>query len=114
MRMMHNYFRIGGVEVDLPHGWIDKYLDFCDYFLTGNELKELVLLGERMPNDASSGKKWDLRKVDHYECYDEFWEWWFQKMECLMFFYPENLLDCCERNERGVLLKKQFVTQLYY
>ncbi|KAF4347558.1 hypothetical protein G4B88_009753 [Cannabis sativa] len=29
-------------------------------------------------------------------------------MECLMFFYPENLLDCCTRNERGVLLKKQF------
>uniref|UniRef100_A0A3B4AD68 NADH dehydrogenase [ubiquinone] iron-sulfur protein 2, mitochondrial n=1 Tax=Periophthalmus magnuspinnatus TaxID=409849 RepID=A0A3B4AD68_9GOBI len=35
MRMMHNYFRIGGVAADLPHGWIDKCLDFCDYFLTG-------------------------------------------------------------------------------
>jgi hypothetical protein len=27
MRMMHNSFRIGG--------WIDKCLDFCDYFLKG-------------------------------------------------------------------------------
>jgi len=32
MRMMHNYFRIGGVAVDLPYGWVDKCLDFCDYF----------------------------------------------------------------------------------
>ncbi|CAN1868782.1 NAD(P)H-quinone oxidoreductase subunit H, chloroplastic [Linum perenne] len=32
MRMMHNFFRIGGVAADLPHGWIDKCLDFCDYF----------------------------------------------------------------------------------
>ncbi|XP_052621982.1 NAD(P)H-quinone oxidoreductase subunit H, chloroplastic-like [Lactuca sativa] len=35
MRMMHNFFRIGGIAADLPHGWIDKCLDFCDYFLTG-------------------------------------------------------------------------------
>ncbi|XP_047943160.1 NAD(P)H-quinone oxidoreductase subunit H, chloroplastic-like [Salvia hispanica] len=35
MRMMHNYFRIGGVAADLPYGWVDKCLDFCDYFLTG-------------------------------------------------------------------------------
>ncbi|KAF3612909.1 hypothetical protein FXO37_36603, partial [Capsicum annuum] len=35
MRMMHNYFRIGGVAVDLPYGWVDKCLDFYDYFLTG-------------------------------------------------------------------------------
>ncbi|KAK8349427.1 hypothetical protein V6Z12_A06G140200 [Gossypium hirsutum] len=35
MRMMNNSFRIGGVTTDLPYGWIDKCLDFCDYFLTG-------------------------------------------------------------------------------
>ncbi|KAL7602859.1 hypothetical protein Lser_V15G20141 [Lactuca serriola] len=34
MRMMHNFFRIGGIATDLPHRWIDKCLDFCDYFLT--------------------------------------------------------------------------------
>lgn len=35
MRMMHNYCRIEGVAADLTHGWIDKCLDFCDFFLTG-------------------------------------------------------------------------------
>lgn len=33
--MMYNYFCIGGVVVDLFYGWIDKCLDFCDYFLIG-------------------------------------------------------------------------------
>ncbi|KAG6539792.1 hypothetical protein Mapa_018837 [Marchantia paleacea] len=43
MRMMHNYFRIGGVAVDLPYGWIDKCLDFCDYFLPKiNEYERLI------------------------------------------------------------------------
>ncbi|PIA28997.1 hypothetical protein AQUCO_06400048v1 [Aquilegia coerulea] len=43
MRMMHNYFHIGGVAADLPYGWIDKCLDFCDYFLTGvTEYQKLI------------------------------------------------------------------------
>jgi NAD(P)H-quinone oxidoreductase subunit H len=43
MRMMHNYFRIGGVAADLPYGWMDKFLDFCDYFLQGVvEYQELI------------------------------------------------------------------------
>ncbi|CAH2052024.1 unnamed protein product [Thlaspi arvense] len=44
MRKMHNFFRIGGIAADLPYGWIDKCLDFCDYFLTENGLKALGLL----------------------------------------------------------------------
>jgi len=28
----NNYFRIGGVAADLPYGWLEKCLDFCDYF----------------------------------------------------------------------------------
>ncbi|KAI3932197.1 hypothetical protein MKW92_045527 [Papaver armeniacum] len=94
MRMMHNYFRIGGVAADLPHGWIDKCLDFCDYFLTGvAEYQKLItrnpIFLERVegvgvvggeeainwglsgPMLRASGIQWDLRKVDHYECYDE-------------------------------------------
>jgi NAD(P)H-quinone oxidoreductase subunit H len=35
MQTMHNYFRIGGVAAHLPYGWMDKCLDFCDYFLQG-------------------------------------------------------------------------------
>uniref|UniRef100_A0A1Y3BXI5 Small ribosomal subunit protein uS15c n=1 Tax=Helianthus annuus TaxID=4232 RepID=A0A1Y3BXI5_HELAN len=103
MRMMHNFFRIGGVAADLPHGWIDKCLDFCDYFLTGiAEYQKLItrnpIFLERVegvgiiggeeainwglsgPMLRASGIEWDLRKVDHYECYDEFdWEVQWQK-----------------------------------
>ncbi|KAI3897766.1 hypothetical protein MKW92_004949 [Papaver armeniacum] len=103
MRMMHNYFRIGGVAADLPHGWIDKCLDFCDYFLTGvaeyqnlitrNPIflervegvgvvggEEAINWGLSGPMLRASGIQWDLRKVDHYECYDEFdWEVQWQK-----------------------------------
>ncbi|TXG46682.1 hypothetical protein EZV62_027837 (chloroplast) [Acer yangbiense] len=103
MRMMHNYFRIGGIAADLPHGWIEKCLDFCDYFLTGVvEYQKLItrnpvflervegvgiLGGEEAinwglsgPMLRASGIEWDLRKVDHYECYDEFdWEVQWQK-----------------------------------
>uniref|UniRef100_UPI0030FE110F NADH-plastoquinone oxidoreductase subunit 7 n=1 Tax=Cyathodium cavernarum TaxID=351593 RepID=UPI0030FE110F len=103
MRMMHNYFRIGGVSVDLPYGWIDKCLDFCDYFLpkireyekliTNNPIflkrvegigvltrAEAINWGLSGPMLRASGVQWDLRKVDHYECYDESdWEIQWQK-----------------------------------
>ncbi|RYQ95287.1 hypothetical protein Ahy_B08g090385 [Arachis hypogaea] len=87
MRMMHNFFRIGGVAADLPHGWIDKCLDFCDYFLTGvveyqklitrNPIflervegigivsgKEVINWGLSGPMLRASGIQWDLRKVN--------------------------------------------------
>ncbi|KAK5811805.1 hypothetical protein PVK06_027178 [Gossypium arboreum] len=35
MRLMHNYFCIRGMAADLPYDWLDKCLDFCDYFLIG-------------------------------------------------------------------------------
>ena len=41
--MMHNYFRSGGVAINLPYGWIDKYSDFCDYFLLKiNEYEKVI------------------------------------------------------------------------
>lgn len=108
MRMMHNYFRIGGVAVDLPYGWVDKCLDFCDYFLpkineyerliTRNPIflkrvqgigvigrEEAINWGLSGPMLRASGVQWDLRKVDHYESYDEF-DWqveWQTDGDCL-------------------------------
>ncbi len=99
MRLINNnYFRIGGVSVDLPYGWVDKCEDFCDYFvpkideyeklITNNPIfkKRIMGIGTITRDQAinwglsgpmlrGSGVKWDLRKVDHYECYDDFdWE----------------------------------------
>lgn len=108
MRMMHNYFRIGGVAVDLPYGWVDKCLSFCDYFLpkideyerliTNNPIflgrvenvgiisrEEAINWGLSGPMLRASGIQWDLRKVDRYECYHEI-EWqveWQTGGDCL-------------------------------
>lgn len=104
----NNYFRIGGVAADLPYGWIDKCHDFCDYFLpivdeyekliTNNPIfrrrvegigvitrEEAINWGLSGPMLRASGVKWDLRKVDHYECYDDFdWEvQWETAGDCL-------------------------------
>ncbi|MBW4671977.1 MAG: NAD(P)H-quinone oxidoreductase subunit H [Cyanomargarita calcarea GSE-NOS-MK-12-04C] len=91
----NNYFRISGVAADLPYGWVDKCEDFCDYFLpkideyekliTNNPIfrrrvegvgvlsrEEAINWGISGPMLRASGVKWDLRKVDHYECYDDF------------------------------------------
>lgn len=108
MRMMHNYFRVGGVAVDLPYGWVDKCLNFCDYFLpkideyerliTNNPIflarvegvgiiqrEEAINWGLSGPMLRGSGVQWDLRKVDHYECYHEL-DWqveWQTEGDCL-------------------------------
>ncbi|MEA5594164.1 NAD(P)H-quinone oxidoreductase subunit H [Rivularia sp. UHCC 0363] len=104
----HNYFRIGGVAVDLPYGWVSKCQEFCDYFLpkideyerliTNNPIfrrrvegigvltrEEAINWGISGPMLRASGVKWDLRKVDHYECYDDFdWEVkWDKNGDCL-------------------------------
>jgi NAD(P)H-quinone oxidoreductase subunit H len=94
MRMMHNYFRIGGVAADLPYGWVDKCEDFCNYLtpkvdeyeklITNNPIfrKRVEGLGTIGREEAinwgltgamlrGSGVKWDLRKVDRYELYHE-------------------------------------------
>ena len=108
MRMMHNYFRIGGVAIDLPYGWVNKCLDFCKYFstkideyerlITRNSIflkrvkdigfiskKEAINWGLSGPMLRASGVQWDLRKVDNYECYNEF-NWsiqWDSEGDCL-------------------------------
>jgi NAD(P)H-quinone oxidoreductase subunit H len=94
----NNYFRIGGLAADLPYCWVDKCEEFCNYFppkideyerlITNNPIfrrrvegigvlsrEEAINWGISGPMLRASGVKWDLRKVDHYECYDDFnWE----------------------------------------
>jgi NAD(P)H-quinone oxidoreductase subunit H len=94
----NNYFRMGGVAADLTYGWVSKCIDFCNYFLpkvdeyerliTNNPIfvrrlegigtisrEEAINWGLSGPMLRGSGVKWDLRKVDHYESYDDFdWE----------------------------------------
>lgn len=96
MRLINNnYFRVGGVTVDLPYGWVDKCMDFCQAFpervdeyeklITNNPIfrNRLTGIGTISREDAinwglsgpmlrASGVNWDLRRVDHYECYDDF------------------------------------------
>ena len=104
----NNYFRIGGVAADVPYGWVTKCQDFCDYFLpkideyerliTNNPIfrrrvegigvinrEDAINWGISGPMLRASGVKWDLRKVDHYECYDDFnWEIkWDKSGDCL-------------------------------
>uniref|UniRef100_K3Z2S1 NAD(P)H dehydrogenase subunit H n=1 Tax=Setaria italica TaxID=4555 RepID=K3Z2S1_SETIT len=79
MRMMHNYFRIGGVAADLPYGWMDKCLDFFEGvgFISGEEAVNWGLSG---PMLRASGIQWDLRKIDPYESYNQFdWKVQWQK-----------------------------------
>jgi NAD(P)H-quinone oxidoreductase subunit H len=108
----NNYFRMGGVAADLTYGWVSKCLDFCDYFLpkvdeyerliTNNPIfirrlddvgtisrEEAINWGLSGPMLRASGVKWDLRRVDHYECYDDFdWEvQWETKGDCLARYY---------------------------
>jgi NAD(P)H-quinone oxidoreductase subunit H len=93
----NNYFRVGGVAADLPYGWLGKCQDFCDYFapkvdeyerlISNNPIfrrriegigkitrEEAINWGLSGPMLRASGVKWDLRKVDHYENYDDM-EW---------------------------------------
>jgi NAD(P)H-quinone oxidoreductase subunit H len=78
----NNYWRIGGVAVDLPYGWVDKCEDFCDYFLpkvdeyekliTNNPIFRRRIEGVGTITRDEALNWWDLRKVDRYECYDDF------------------------------------------
>ncbi len=104
----NNYFRIGGVAANLTYGWVTKCDDFCNYFLpkvdeyerliTNNPIfvrrlegvgtitrEEAINWGLSGPMLRGSGVSWDLRKVDHYECYDDFdWEvCWETAGDCL-------------------------------
>jgi NADH-quinone oxidoreductase subunit D len=94
-RMMCNYFRFGGVKLDLPAGTrerirniVNKFPKFLDEFealLSKNEILCMrcqnvgVLPAELAVNSSitgpmlrASGVNYDIRKVDHYSIYDRF------------------------------------------
>jgi NAD(P)H-quinone oxidoreductase subunit H len=108
----NNYFRMGGVAADLTYGWVSKCTDFCNYFLPKvDEYERLISnnpifrrrlqgIGTISREDAvnwglsgpmlrGSGIKWDLRKVDHYENYDDF-DWdvqWETSGDCMARYF---------------------------
>ncbi len=95
-RLTYTYITPGGVHDDLPEGWVERCLEFLDYFepkiddynnlLSFNHIfvKRTANVGVITPADAiafgltgpplrGSGVRWDLRKVlpyDGYELYD--------------------------------------------
>ncbi len=94
-RMMHNYFRIGGLKEDLPENFhqlvtdllplIHADIEESDKLLTFNEifLARLKNVGVMSAEDAvdfgftgpclrASGVNYDLRKVQPYSVYDRF------------------------------------------
>lgn len=94
-RFTTSYSRIGGVSRDVPEGWNDKVLAFCDQFLpileetlkllTRNKIfqdrtvdvgiitaEDAVAYGLSGPNLRGSGVKSDLRKDRPYWGYDQY------------------------------------------
>ncbi len=109
-RMHAAYFRFGGVNQDLPLGFLDDVFHFCQAFLNHvNELEELLTSnriwqrrlidvgvvtyqqamrrGLSGPLLRSVGFDWDLRKYQPYEVYSQ-----------LNFFVPHSQYgDCYDR-----------------
>jgi len=93
-RLHANYFRPGGVALDMPAGLADDMFEWCDSFasflddidslLTGNRIfkqrtvdigvvskKEALDWGFSGPMLRGSGVAWDLRKSQPYEVYEK-------------------------------------------
>jgi NAD(P)H-quinone oxidoreductase subunit H len=93
-RMMYNYYRFGGVNADMPPGWMEDVKVFCRQFpdrlveyeavATKNPIvldrtigmglmdKEFCLkYGVTGPALRAGGAALDLRKTSPYACYDE-------------------------------------------
>lgn len=94
-RMMHNFFRIGGVKEDLPNNFhtliseliptLRKDIEECDRLLTYNEIfiartkgigviqaDQAIDYGLTGPCLRASGIPYDVRKTKPYSVYDQF------------------------------------------
>ncbi len=94
-RMMTSYFRIGGLSVEPPPGWLDRVQKFVDVFpgrlaeyedlLTENRIwkgrtvgvghitaEDAIALGVSGPSLRAAGVAWDIRRAFPYSRYDEF------------------------------------------
>src|SRR5437867_9017230 len=94
-RMMTSYFRVGGLAVEPPLGWLKRFERFVKNFparleeyeslLTKNPIwlrrtqgigrmsaGDAIALGVSGPSLRGSGVEWDLRKNQPYSSYDQF------------------------------------------
>ena len=94
-RMHPSWFRIGGVCQDLPEGWKEMVIDFCDYMPARMDHYDKMALQNKIlqrrtkgigayttaegldwgitgPSLRATGNDWDLRKKRPYSMYDEF------------------------------------------
>jgi len=94
-RMMTSYFRIGGLALEPPPGWLDRVNRFMDIFpsrieeyeelLTANRIwksrtvgigyldpRDAVALGVSGPTLRAAGVAYDVRKFFPYSSYEEF------------------------------------------
>jgi NADH-quinone oxidoreductase subunit D len=94
-RMMTSYFRIGGIAVEPPPGWLDRVKRFVNMMpsrlteyedlLTRNRIwmsrtkdigilsaDDAIALGVTGPTLRSTGIDYDVRKYFPYSCYEEF------------------------------------------
>jgi NADH-quinone oxidoreductase subunit D len=94
-RMMTSYFRVGGLALEPPLGWLHRVQKFLEMFpprlqeyedlLTKNPIwlrrtvgvgpisaEDAVALGLSGPSLRASGVQWDVRKAEPYSSYDKF------------------------------------------